>query len=98
MKISPVDPIQIPGIQPHEAKPGQLPVPGFKETLLDSIKKVNELQIKAQQAMEDLATGRSQNIHETMIAIEQAEIAFKLAAQVRNKIIAAYSEIMRMAV
>ncbi|MBW2091805.1 MAG: flagellar hook-basal body complex protein FliE [Deltaproteobacteria bacterium] len=98
MKATPVNPIKTPKPVLNEMKPGGVPVPGFKETLTDSIKKVNELQIKAHQAMENLATGRSQNLHETMIAIEQAEIAFKMMAQVRNKIMAAYQEIMRMSV
>ncbi len=92
MKISPVNPAA--ALQ----KTNKISVPGFKETLTDSIKKVNELQVKAQQAMENLATGRSQNIQETMIAIEQAEIAFKMMVQVRNKIISSYHEIMRMSV
>ena len=73
-------------------------IPGFNDTLINSIKEANTLQIKAQEAMENLATGRSQNIHETLLAIEQAEIAFKMIAQVRNKVMTAYQEIMRMAV
>ncbi|MEE9517148.1 MAG: flagellar hook-basal body complex protein FliE [Candidatus Adiutricales bacterium] len=73
-------------------------IPGFNDTLISSIKEANTLQIKAQEAMENLATGRSQNIHETLLAIEQAEIAFKMVTQVRNKIMSAYQEIMRMVV
>ncbi len=73
-------------------------IPGFNDTLINSIKEANTLQIKAQTAMENLATGRSQNIHETLLAIEQAEIAFKMVTQVRNKVMAAYQEIMRMVV
>ncbi len=73
-------------------------IPGFNDTLINSIKEANTLQIKAQAAMENLATGRSQNIHETLLAIEQAEIAFKMVTQVRNKIMSAYQEIMRMVV
>jgi len=81
------------------AKPNRsVPAPGFTDSLKESIEKVNELQTKAHQAMENLASGRSQNIHETMIAIEQAEISFKLMTQVRNKILSAYQEIMRMSV
>ena len=42
--------------------------------------------------------GGTKNIHETMIAIEKAEISFKLMLQVRNKILEAYQEVMRMQV
>jgi flagellar hook-basal body complex protein FliE len=72
--------------------------PGFKETLEDSINRVNGLQFEAHQAMEDLAVGKSNNLHETMIAIQKAEISFKMMMQVRNKIMDAYHEVMRMQV
>ena len=72
--------------------------PGFKEALENSVKKVNQSQLQAHTAMEELATGRSSNLHETMIAIQKAETSFKMLMQVRNKIINAYQEVMRMSV
>jgi len=72
--------------------------PGFKEALTESIKKVNELQLEADRSMEELATGKTSNIHETMIAIQKAGLSFKMLMQVRNKIMTAYQEIMRMQV
>lgn len=95
MKVAPaLNPILNPGAPKGPAEER----PGFKENLLESIKQVNDLQLKAHQAMEDLATGRSNNLHEAMIAIQKAEISFKMMMQVRNKIISAYQEIMRMQV
>jgi flagellar hook-basal body complex protein FliE len=72
--------------------------PGFADNLKESIKKVNTLQADAHKAMEDLAVGKSNNIHETMIAIQKAETSFKMMMQVRNKIMNAYQEVMRMQV
>ncbi|MFH1138383.1 MAG: flagellar hook-basal body complex protein FliE [Pseudomonadota bacterium] len=72
--------------------------PGFQETLTDSMKQVNQLQLKSHAAVEELATGGSSNLHETMIAIQKAEISFKMLAQVRNKVVSAYQEVMRMSV
>jgi flagellar hook-basal body complex protein FliE len=72
--------------------------PGFKETLQAAVKDVNDRQIQAHQAMEDVATGRSANLHEAMIALQKAEVSFKMIMQVRNKVITAYQEIMRMSV
>jgi flagellar hook-basal body complex protein FliE len=72
--------------------------PGFKETLQGSINQVNQRQLQAHTAIEELATGRSSNLHETMIAIQKAEVSFKMLMQVRNKIINAYQEVMRMSV
>jgi flagellar hook-basal body complex protein FliE len=70
----------------------------FADTLKSAIGKVNDLQKSADVQMEKLATGQSQNLHETMIASEKAEISLKLMVQVRNKIIDAYHEIMKMQV
>jgi flagellar hook-basal body complex protein FliE len=72
--------------------------PGFADALKDSMKDVNQMQIKAHSAMEELSTGKSNNLHETMIAIQKAEISFKMLAQVRNKVVSAYQEVMRMSV
>jgi flagellar hook-basal body complex protein FliE len=68
----------------------------FGDFLKDSITKVNSLQQEANVAMEKLASGESKNIHETLLAVEQAEMAFKMMNQVRTKVIDAYKEIMRM--
>lgn len=70
----------------------------FADSLKKAVNTVDSLQKDADVKMQELATGKSQNIHETMIAAEKADIALKLMVQVRNKIIDAYQEIMRMQV
>jgi flagellar hook-basal body complex protein FliE len=72
--------------------------PSFSDTLKNAISSVDGLQKDADLKMQQLATGQNNNIHETMIAAEKADIALRLMVQVRNKIIAAYEEIMRMQV
>ncbi len=68
----------------------------FGDFLANSISKVNNLQQDADFAMEKLASGKSQNLHETLLTVEKAEIAFKTMNQVRSKVIDAYKEIMKM--
>jgi flagellar hook-basal body complex protein FliE len=68
----------------------------FGEFLQDSLGKVNNLQQDANVAMEKLASGESQNLHETLLAVEKADIAFRTMNQVRTKVIDAYREIMKM--
>ncbi|MBL6989317.1 MAG: flagellar hook-basal body complex protein FliE [Bacteriovoracaceae bacterium] len=68
----------------------------FNEMLLDSIMDVNKLQKDANLAIQKLATGKTKNIHETLLAVEKADIAFRAMNQVRIKVIDAYKEIMRM--
>jgi len=68
----------------------------FGNILTTAMDRVNSLQLEADEAVNELAAGTQKDIHGTMIAIEKAEVSFKLMMQVRNKIIAAYEEIMRM--
>ena len=71
---------------------------GFADTLKQAINNVNELHKDSDIKMQKLATGQSDNLHETMIAVEKADIAMRLMIQVRNKIVAAYEEVMKMQV
>ena len=68
----------------------------FVDMLKDSIQKVNTLQGEANNSMQGLVTGETKNIHETMIAMEKAHVSFNMMIQVRNKLLSAYEEIMRM--
>ena len=76
----------------------QSDIKSFKDTLSDAVNKVNELSTEADVQMQKLATWQTKNIPEVMIATEKATVAFKLLTQVRNKIIDAYQEIMKMQV
>ncbi|MCB0355629.1 MAG: flagellar hook-basal body complex protein FliE [Bdellovibrionales bacterium] len=72
--------------------------PSFAETLKKAVNEVNTLQKTADMKMQQLATGESKNIPDVMIAAEKADVALKLMVKVRNKIIDAYQEIMKMQV
>ncbi|KYG68497.1 flagellar hook-basal body complex protein FliE [Bdellovibrio bacteriovorus] len=70
----------------------------FADTLKDAVSSVNEMQKSSDKAMQNLATGKTDNVAEVMIAAEKADIALKVMVQVRNKIIDAYQEVMKMQV
>jgi flagellar hook-basal body complex protein FliE len=70
----------------------------FSDILRDSVDKVNLYQTQADTAVKEMIAGRSKNIHETMLSVERADTSLKLMMQVRNKILDAYREIMRMQV
>jgi len=70
----------------------------FLDTLKDSIKRVGELEKEADKEVEKLAKMESDDVTSTMMAIEKADLTFQLMMQVRNKIIDAYQEIMRLQV
>lgn len=79
-------------------KGAEVNVKSFSEMLKTSLSEVNQLQRDADRAIQELAAGKEKDIHQTMIALEKAEISFQFMMQVRNKIIAAYQEVMRMQV
>lgn len=70
----------------------------FSQILKDSVDKVNQYQAQADTSVKELVAGRNKNIHETMLTVERADTSLKLMMQVRNKILDAYREIMRMQV
>lgn len=75
--------------------PGKAGPPSFADTLKESIAEVNDLKLEADKAIEKLATGESTDIQETILAVEKADVSFKLMMEVRNKIVNAYQEVMR---
>lgn len=96
-----IESILTPSINNRDGTSVQSPADGeksFGETLVESLQKVNELQKEADKAIEEMVTGDTKNIHETMIALGKADIAFRLTMEVRNKIIEAYKEVVRMQV
>jgi flagellar hook-basal body complex protein FliE len=72
------------------------PTDGFGQALRAALGTVNELQSEATRAAEDFSLGRTQDVASTLITIEKASLGFQLALQVRNRLLEAYQEILRM--
>ena len=70
----------------------------FKNVLSKAVDEINESQGKADSQIEQLAAGKVENVHQAMIALEEANIVLQFTSQVRNKVVEAYQEIMRMQV
>lgn len=103
MAINGLPPIPVTGIgETRAATPLKAPAATgegkFANVLQDSISEVNKLQQKADQSITALATNGEASLHETMIAMEQADVSFRMMMQVRNKIVEAYQEVMRIQV
>ena len=82
-------------VSPVNPKEIQIPE-SFGKMLARSRNEVNQLKLNADEAINDLAAGKQKDIHQTMISLEKADVAFQLMMQIRNKIIAAYETVMRM--
>src|SRR5579885_174584 len=62
------------------------------------LREAHQKQQAADQAVMDLATGKTENIHEVMLAVTKADLTFRTILQVRNRLTEAYQEITRMTV
>jgi len=70
----------------------------FGDLLNKSLEEVNSTQVEAYNAMEEIATGKVENLQQAVQKIEETELSLKLALEVKNKALAAYKEVMRMQV
>ena len=82
------------------SKAAQKQEPGadFGSMLKDAVGSLSSLGAQADASSLKLATGEPVDIHEVMLNTEQASLGFQVALQVRNKLVDAYSEIMRMSI
>ena len=70
----------------------------FKSTINSFLTDVNSLLNDSGKQVQDLAAGKVDNIHDVMIAAEKANISLELVVEIRNKLLEAYQEMMRMQV
>ncbi len=68
----------------------------FSDILLDALQEANQLQSSADKAIQGIAAGDTENVAEVMTAVEKADLAFRTLMQVRNKLVDAYEELMRL--
>jgi flagellar hook-basal body complex protein FliE len=71
---------------------------GFGDTLNRAIAAVNDLQLDARDAAVSMASGSGGDSAQAFVTIEKANVSFQFALQIRNKLLEAYQEIMRMSV
>lgn len=68
----------------------------FASTIEDSMAKINDMQLEKGHMIEDFASGKTQNVHELMISLQKAGLAMDMTSAVRNKVLSAYQELMRI--
>lgn len=96
--VGPIGPGQ-PGDQTKSAQPNQPTQPGvFADLLMKNLEQVNELQQDATQAIEDLSTGRRNDVESVLAATAKADAAFRMLLGVRNKMMDAYNELQSIRV
>lgn len=68
----------------------------FQNVLQSAVGAIQGLQNDASTAVQSFLTGENEELHTTVLATQRAEMAFELGLQVRNKVVSAYQEIMKM--
>jgi flagellar hook-basal body complex protein FliE len=95
LPITPVSmPRGIPSLQPSIGSTG--PPGSFQSVLSDAVTRVQQAQDTSQTSIDKFLSGEDEEIHKVALATQQAELSFDLFLQVRNKVISAYQEVMRM--
>jgi flagellar hook-basal body complex protein FliE len=72
--------------------------PSFKDVLGGFLDEVNDLQLNMDETVKKFAAGEIKDVHQVMIAAEEADISFQLMMTIRNKLLKAYEEVMKMQV
>lgn len=96
--INSARPVGLPRAPQAPVAPGAQEGPSFKDVLMNNIEQVNKLQQDAAGAIEDLTTGKRDDVANVFIAKQKADMAFQMLQQVRNKLVDAYEEIKQMRV
>ncbi|HHT01253.1 MAG TPA: flagellar hook-basal body complex protein FliE [Firmicutes bacterium] len=68
----------------------------FAQLLREQVHRLNALQQRADVMAQSYIVDKSVNVHQVMLALEEASLSLQLAVQVRNKVVEAYQEIARM--
>ena len=101
MTVSPVGPgVPVPPasgvIGAH--RPGPTSAKPFSQLVSNLLNDANVQQLQADQAVGQLITGEADSVHDVVLSVAKADLAFRLVLEIRNRLIDSYQEIMRMQV
>jgi len=101
--MAPILPTNItaPAITAPSLTPAQPPATSgtaFQSLFNDAVSRVESFQTNAQNSVNNFLSGEGEELHHVAIAAQQAELSFQLFMQVRNKVVAAYQQVMQMQV
>ncbi|HLJ48761.1 MAG TPA: flagellar hook-basal body complex protein FliE [Bryobacteraceae bacterium] len=94
--ISPINPAVIQPVKLPDAASSSGRSGGFSSMFADALQGVNQLQNAASASIDSFLSGENEEVHKVALATQRSEIAFDLFLQVRNKMVSAYQEVMRM--
>ena len=83
---------------PALAPPASGSGPAFASVFAEAVNKVESFQQNAQQSVDRFLSGEGEDLHRVALASQQADLSFQLFLQMRNKVVSAYQEIMKLQV
>jgi flagellar hook-basal body complex protein FliE len=84
-------------ITPSQETPARVQDPSsFGDMFSSFLKDVNTMQNRADTSIQKMVTGEIKDVHQVMLAVGEAKVAFNLLLEIRNKTMEAYQEVMRM--
>jgi flagellar hook-basal body complex protein FliE len=89
--LQPITAIQPEAIAPASGDPG-----AFKDILTKAIAQVEGSRNDANMSVEKFLSGEGDDLHSTILATQRADLEFQMFMQMRNKVVSAYQEIMKM--
>lgn len=100
--MTPIDPFVLRSAAQESplAKPaaGAASGKGFSDLLTDLVKEADQSQKTSDVSMKDFLAGKTQDAHDVIIALNKADLSFRMMLEVRNKLLDSYQEVMRMQV
>ena len=99
MNINPIQPEILRGINPikQETKIDN-PIKNVSETFDQALQSLTKMQENSDGLMQQLASGGDVDVHQVLIAAETTDINFRIAVAIRDRLVEAYREVMRMGV
>lgn len=94
MKIDAALPINL-NPQAKEIKWSEKPTASFAHWLTEQVDTTNHKLLAADNALQQLASGQAGSLHQTMLTMEEAKLSFQYLEQIRNRLMAAYQDILR---
>lgn len=98
-----IEAVSAPGLHDEVAPPAPARVeppttggPPFLQRVTEGLQEVNTRLLASQVDLQRLATGEADNVHDIMVRLEEGRIALQLMLQVRNRVLEAYQDVMRM--
>lgn len=91
-----INPIGTPSPLAPLAPAGKSQGSGFQSVLSEAVGRVEQFQRDAQSSIDKFLSGEDEEVHKVALATQETQMAFDLFLQMRNKVISAYQEVMRM--